>query len=464
MNRKRTTSRYLLNLVPLFVLIVVLIAVPAALLLFTMSDAVQAGGKTGFKIKVLAKEGPPIYIPVDVNDSEVSGTFSRTIPAELGGHKDQSWSYTGKIDERQITGRLSFHETCSIPNCGESEMNYEVSSTVLVIDDNNARSDWVTTTGNGRNKKTSYTFPVTLKLTADLTPLIEAGYEFGPAGTTGKTDGNKTLATTTTKKESDAKSRGAVATITAALAILLAGAASKFAAAAAAATMSATSAFAETKRPSALADYAEMGDIPDNLIPVWKNTLSMEKQAMLDEIRGMREGGEIDVSEYKILTADVFNPGVTENEAVLRINVAREYKNALRETSLGSAGRPVDTYRAFRETYGVGREELIRMREKAQQEYWDWKGKEGELREDYEIKDAYHQATRPDRLPDYDPTGILDGLPPKPPEAEFVDADQLSKLARHRLDVANEKMASAETRIRAINARLKFTSKAKGNK
>ena len=454
---------------PLFALIVVLIAVPVALLVSPPSDVVKAEGTTGFKITFTFRGEPPLYIPVQISGKNISGSFTKTTPkTSTAVQVDQKGSFRGVLYEDRIVGSLT-----SSGKAGPSSNGlyciwdeWTVDDIVLRIDNGRASSGWVDVDAHWRNTGgTSGTITKSLKLTADLTPLIEAGYEFAPAGTTGKTDGDKMVTTTTTKKESDAKSRGAVATITAALTILLAGVASKFVTASdAPASVSASPAFEETRRPPTLADYAETGDMPENLIPVWKNTLSMEKQTMLDEIRMMREGGEIDVSRYEALTADVFNPKVTENEAVLRINVAREYENALRETSPGSAGRPVDTYKAFRETYGVGREELIRMREQARREYWDWKGKEGELREDYEIKDAYHQATRPDRLPDYDPTVILDAAPPEPPEAEFVDADQLSRLARHRLDVANEKMASAETRIRAINARLKFTGKTKGNK
>lgn len=433
MNRKRTASRVLLNRMPLFALIVVLIAVPVALLVSPPSDVVKAEGETGFKIKVLAKEGPPIYIPVDVNDSEVSGTFSRTIPAELGGHKDQSWSYTGKIDERQITGRLSFHEIRSIPNCGESEMNYEVSSTVLVIDDNNASSDWVTTTGNGRNKKTSYTFPVTLKFTADLTPLIEAGYEFAPAGTTGKTDGKTTEKGTEQESSSD-KEKAATAAIIAGLTGLFVTLSTFIGGAPAGAQT------AQAAAPAAVDEDA------------------LTRQALIEEVEQMRAAGRywggdegLQAMEAKLLK-EMAGGQIPIDEQVIRTKVIQAHReNLVRyyEQDRDVMFKPIEVYEEFCETYGIDRETLLRMKDNDLSEIrrCDRLLEEFERRED-EILEK--------EAAEWNKENSFLGIPFTKSRYDNMLSDEARRWA-DGMNTTSRYRVNAQYRLKAIETRLRYT-------
>lgn len=220
--------------------------------------------------------------------------------------------------------------------------------------------------------------------------------------------------------------------------------------------------------PSAgIAQYAEQGRIPEELVPVWRATLSREKQAMLDEIGEMRASGEIGEPAFRDLTADVFNPKVTENEAVLRIKLRQGYQKDLREFMASPGhpgGPPEDINQAFSETYGEGREELLRLREQAWKEHAGLEAKARESGEELSRYDAYYQETRPDKAPSYDPFGQAGSVPEKPPETEFMDAGDLVRLAEHRNDEAASRLRANEVRIRAINRRLDSLRKTRRGK
>ncbi len=204
----------------LFALIVALIAVPVVLLLLLPSDAVRAGGKQGFRIKLsLRGSAPPVYILVKVNGTGVAGTFSGSVGGTNGTPIVGTWSFKGRIDQSQITGRYAGHGTMT-DQAGTAIYDNEIDNVVLTIDGNFASSDWYTATDHYRDAATGQggTFPIDIKFTADLAPLKEGGYELAPAVTTGKTEGNKTVTTTTTKSESGTKSTGAAAAACAALA------------------------------------------------------------------------------------------------------------------------------------------------------------------------------------------------------------------------------------------------------
>ncbi len=158
---------------------------------------------------------------------------------------------------------------------------------------------------------------------------------------------------------------------------------------------------------------------------------------MLDEIGEMRASGEIGEPAFRDLTADVFNPKVTENEAVLRIKLRQGYERDLRgwHGSL-DGGYPEDISGAFEETYGEGREELLRLREQAWKEHAGLEAKARESGEELSRYDAYYRETRPDKAPSYDPFGQAGSVPEKPPETEFMDAGDLVRLAEHRNDEA----------------------------
>ena len=107
MNRKRA-ALYLLNRMPLFALIVVLIAVPVALLVSPPSDVVKAEGTTGFKIKLTFHEGS-IYIPVQISGKNISGSFTKTTPInQPPDHVDQKGSFRGILCESRIVSSLTF--------------------------------------------------------------------------------------------------------------------------------------------------------------------------------------------------------------------------------------------------------------------------------------------------------------------------------------------------------------------
>lgn len=157
-------------------------------ILFIASSILAAGGEVradeepGFKIKVTFADGTsPILIPVRVEGSRISGTYSGPASDPLGRSLYARVSFQGTMDSGQITGRMVSHAEETV-NGNKTIYDGELSGVVLTIEGDRASSEWYTMTNRYRDSATGQggTYPLTLRFTADLAPLVESGYEFAP--------------------------------------------------------------------------------------------------------------------------------------------------------------------------------------------------------------------------------------------------------------------------------------------
>ena len=167
------------------ILLAALLAIVIALPFAVNPDAAHADEGQGFIIEVSFPEGgSPIEIPVKVDGSRVGGTYSGPGTDPLGHPLYARVSFTGTISADRIVGKLVSHaeETGKDGSGSVFTRIYdgELDGVVLAIEDGHAGSDVYTMTNHYRDAGTGEggSYPLQLRFTADLSPLIQGGYEF----------------------------------------------------------------------------------------------------------------------------------------------------------------------------------------------------------------------------------------------------------------------------------------------
>ncbi len=165
---------------PAFALLALFTAFFIAALFAAWSGPARGDEGEGFKIKVASSEGgSPIYIPVKVEGSRVRGTYAGPATDPLGRPLSVRLSFSGTIDSEHITGKLVSHAEETV-NGHTTIYDGELDGVVMAIEGAYASSDWCAFTNRYRDAETgmggSYSF--SLQFSADLTPLLDSGYEF----------------------------------------------------------------------------------------------------------------------------------------------------------------------------------------------------------------------------------------------------------------------------------------------
>ncbi len=376
MDRERTASRSLPNRPPLYALVIALTAALVPSVLLSMPDGLRAGAKQGFRIKLTFREGSPISIPVKVDGSRVRGTWSGTTHDPLGRPQHTECTFNGSIDEANISGRLKIYtkQTVNVENVGDVTRAYnsELDNAVLTIDGNSASSDWhdleVRWNDISPPPLESGTMSEKVKLSADLTPLIESGYEFAPAGTNDGAEGEKTVTTTGTEQESNDKAAATVAVVLAGLGGLLVA--------------------VSTFLGGAHADPQTAPEVPlertgdervDRWIK-WSDRLAPERRELLQVLHRQLLSDQLDKDwrcaklEFDSKAAQIFSSADTEEVEASVLGFRRDpYRGLTREQLLDVQQKALHEQSARREELDRLRTELKDNKERYCSEFGIWK-------------------------------------------------------------------------------------------
>lgn len=195
------------------------------MLLWPFRAGAVAYDDSEFTLTVQGKDSS-YEMPTKVSGSKVSGKEQADISQyNYGFPATRESSFTGRIEEGRIVGKFAVKMHITGQAGTDFYWDGGLDNVVIPIDEGVANSGWLTTTlmadgvwGGVPPTPFHETEQFSFLFSADLTPLVEAGYEFAPAGTTGKIDDDKTVTATKTTKETGSRSSGAAATACAALA------------------------------------------------------------------------------------------------------------------------------------------------------------------------------------------------------------------------------------------------------